>query len=296
MNRKKYGFVFCLLVVIAMISLGTVSIYVNHEEKKETTEQLRVVTSFYPMYVAAMNVTGGCKSVILENLSEPQTGCLHDYQLTPEDMVLLSKADVFIINGGGIENFLSEVASRYPNLTIIEAGEGIEMSGENAHLWMDTEKYQKQVQNIAKGLSEVDETNKKIYQKNADAYCEQIADLTEEYRDTCNGNGQKVVLFHEGLEYAANEWNLNDVYTLNLDEERQVSAGEVADVLSAIQKDGAKMILAERTYGEELAESVKKETNVPAVYLDTCVRGKYEKDAYLKAMRSNLEALKEALQ
>ena len=42
------------------------------------------------------------------------------------------------------------------------------MSGENAHLWMDTEKYQKQVQNIAKGLSEVDETNKKIYQKNAD--------------------------------------------------------------------------------------------------------------------------------
>ena len=176
MNRKKYGFVFCLLVVIAMISLGTVSIYVNHEEKKETTEQLRVVTSFYPMYVAAMNVTGGCKSVILENLSEPQTGCLHDYQLTPEDMVLLSKADVFIINGGGIENFLSEVASRYPNLTIIEAGEGIEMSGENAHLWMDTEKYQKQVQNIAKGLSEVDETNKKIYQKNADAYCEQIAD------------------------------------------------------------------------------------------------------------------------
>ena len=258
MNRKKYGFVFCLLVVIAMISLGTVSIYVNHEEKKETTEQLRVVTSFYPMYVAAMNVTGGCKSVILENLSEPQTGCLHDYQLTPEDMVLLSKADVFIINGGGIENFLSEVASRYPNLTIIEAGEGIEMSGENAHLWMDTEKYQKQVQNIAKGLSEVDETNKKIYQKNADAYCEQIADLTEEYRDTCNGNGQKVVLFHEGLEYAANEWNMNDVYTLNLDEERQVSAGEVADVLSAIQKDGAKMILAERTYGEELAESVKK--------------------------------------
>lgn len=134
MNRKKYGFVFCLLVVIAMISLGTVSIYVNHEEKKEATEQLRVVTSFYPMYVAAMNVTDSCESVTLENLSEPQTGCLHDYQLTPEDMVLLSKADVFIINGGGIENFLSEVASRYPNLTIIEAGEGIEMSRVKMHI------------------------------------------------------------------------------------------------------------------------------------------------------------------
>ena len=276
--------------------MGLTGWYVSQTQEQTDGQELTVVTSFYPMYIAAENVIGDADGVRLENLSEPQTGCLHDFQLTPEDMVLLSKADVFIINGGGIENFLSEVASRYPNLTIIEAGEGIEMSGENAHLWMDTEKYQKQVQNIAKGLSEVDETNKKIYQKNADAYCEQIADLTEEYRDTCNGNGQKVVLFHEGLEYAANEWNMNDVYTLNLDEERQVSAGEVADVLSAIQKDGAKMILAERTYGEELAESVKKETNVPVVYLDTCVRGKYEKDAYLKAMRSNLEALKEALQ
>ena len=122
MNRKKYGFVFCLLVVIAMISLGTVSIYVNHEEKKETTEQLRVVTSFYPMYVAAMNVTGGCKSVILENLSEPQTGCLHDYQLTPEDMVLLSKADVFIINGGGIENFSPDISIPSPASMIVRFG------------------------------------------------------------------------------------------------------------------------------------------------------------------------------
>ena len=208
MNRKKYGFVFCLLVVIAMISLGTVSIYVNHEEKKEATEQLRVVTSFYPMYVAAMNVTDSCESVTLENLSEPQTGCLHDYQLTPDDMVLLSKADVFIINGGGIENFISEVASRYPNLTIIEAGEGIEMSGENAHLWMDTEKYQKQVQNIAKGLAEADSANAETYRKNADAYCGKVSDLAAEYHDTCNGAGKKVVLFHEGLESVANEWNL----------------------------------------------------------------------------------------
>lgn len=296
MNKKKYGFVFCLLVVIAVICLGTVTIYVDHEKGEETTRQIRVVTSFYPMYIAAMNVTDGCDSVILENLSEPQTGCLHDYQLTPEDMVLLSKADVFIINGGGIENFLSEVASRYPELTMIEAGEDMEMLGENAHMWMDTAKYQAQVQNIAKGLSKADAKNAEVYQKNADAYCEKISELTAEYQDVCNGHNKKVVLFHEGLEYVTREWGLNDIYTLNLDEERQISAGEVADVLAAIRKDGAEMILAERTYGEELAESVKKETGIRVVYADTCVRGAYEKDAYLKAMRSNLEALKEALQ
>jgi hypothetical protein len=108
-----------------------------------------------------------------------------------------------------------------------------------------------------------------FYQKNADAYCEQIADLTEEYRDTCNGNGQKVVLFHEGLEYAANEWNLNDVYTLNLDEERQVSAGEVADVLSAIQKDGAKMILAMKLLKENLCNGISQVFCSPNNYSQT---------------------------
>ena len=66
MNRKKYGFVFCLLVVIAMISLGTVSIYVNHEEKKETTEQLGWQPFIRCMLPAMSCVTK--KSVILENL------------------------------------------------------------------------------------------------------------------------------------------------------------------------------------------------------------------------------------
>lgn len=58
------------------------------------------------MYIAAENIVGDAEGVTLTNLSEPQTGCMHDYQLTPEDMKLLSRADVFIVNGGGIENFV----------------------------------------------------------------------------------------------------------------------------------------------------------------------------------------------
>ena len=86
------------------------------------------VTSFYPMYIAAENVIGDADGVRLENLSEPQTGCLHDFQLTPEDMKLLSTADVFIINGGGIESFMKEVAEAYPNLKIAFVAKGADNS------------------------------------------------------------------------------------------------------------------------------------------------------------------------
>ena len=67
----------------------------NTKNTDEADDMLTVVTSFYPMYIATLNIVDGVKGVRLENLSEPQTGCLHDFQLTPEDMKLLSTADVF---------------------------------------------------------------------------------------------------------------------------------------------------------------------------------------------------------
>ena len=106
-------------------------------------------------------------------LSEPQTGCLHDFQLTPEDMKLLSTADVFIINGGRIESFMKEVAEAYPNLKIIEACENISLlSGEeddthhhegeteeehahgdvNAHAWMSVPRYRTMFRQSHPGL------------------------------------------------------------------------------------------------------------------------------------------------
>lgn len=98
----------------------------------EADDMLTVVTSFYPMYIAALNIVDGVDGVRLENLSEPQTGCLHDFQLTPEDMKLLSTADVFVINGGGIESFMSDVAKAYPKLDVVEACEDVALLSEDA--------------------------------------------------------------------------------------------------------------------------------------------------------------------
>lgn len=316
MNKRKYGFVALLLTVIAVISLSATNAYVNHNKSENEGEQLRIVTSFYPMYIAAMNIVDGCDSIVLENLSEPQTGCLHDYQLTPEDMVLISKADVFIINGGGIESFIADIAEEYPNLTIIEAGTGIEMPNDNAHMWMNMRDYQKQVENIAKGLIQVtagmphdhshkeheehdhahgEESLAEHINENAASYCDKISALAKEYEDIKEHSGEKMILFHEAYEYVADEWGMEGVYTLNLDEERQVSAGEIADVLKAVKEDDVNLILAEEQYGEETAKSIQKETDVEVLYLDTCVRGEYEKDAYLTAMEHNLKLLQKAL-
>ena len=130
--KRKCRFVgimfLCIIIVCTMlVMLYERSSYSSTKEKGKFT----IVTSFYPMYIATLNIVDGADGVTLENLSEPQTGCLHDFQLTPEDMKLLSTADMFVINGGGIESFMSDVAKAYPDLTVTEACRDVQLIAED---------------------------------------------------------------------------------------------------------------------------------------------------------------------
>ena len=229
MRRNKYLFVFCMLLAIALASGIFTRTYLGLEKRQRELSGVHVVTSFYPVYIAALNVVGDSKNVTLANLSEPQTGCLHDYQLTPQDMILLSGADLFLVNGGGIESFLADVGKAYPNLAIAKASKGIELleEGENAHAWMDTRRYSEMVQNIATALGQADPDNQERYQYNADQYCEKIQELTEQLEEVrAFAQGKPVVILHEAYAYVAQELGMQNIYCLNLDEERQVSARE----------------------------------------------------------------------
>ena len=293
--KNKYIFVLLLLLCIAAGGLGLTGVYVNRQEPAQENRELTVVTSFYPMYIAAMNVIADTPGVTLENLSEPQTGCLHDYQLTPEDMKLLSTADVFIVNGGGIETFLTDVAEAYPDLQIINASEGIDLLDDNAHVWMNMENYEEQVENITEQLSETDTAHADQYEANGAAYREKIRELCSR-ADSLKAQiaGEPVVIFHEAYAYVAQEYGLFVAGTMDLDEERQVSAGEVAQILNVIRQDQVSVVLAEQLYGESMGDTVEAESDARVVYLDPITRGNYEKDSYLDAMENNIRLLEEA--
>ncbi len=300
MKKNKYVFVLVMLVVITVVSGLLTNIYVKESSSKQEEQTLTVVTSFYPMYIAALNVIGDTDGVHLQNLSEPQTGCLHDFQLTPEDMKLLSKADVFIINGGGIESFMKDVAKSYPDLTIIEASEGIDLledeGEENAHAWMSVATYEEQVNHIAEGLAAADEKHASDYQKHADAYVVKLDALKERQQKVAEKiKGQSVILFHEAYDYVADDYGLDVAYVLDLDEERQVSAGEVADVLAAVRDDHVKYILAEELYGKSMGDTVEKETDAKVIYLDALNRGDYDADSYIKGMSANIDLIEQYL-
>ncbi len=308
--KNKYLFVLLLLLAMSLLGYGFVWRYKGQEQQER--EGVTIVTSFYPMQIAAMNVVGDCQGVTVECLSEPQTGCLHDYQLTPQDMILLSHADVFLVNGGGIEGFLTEVAKEYPGLVILDAGEDVfsgeahsdsddasgevHHHGENAHAWMSISHYKQQIESICQGLSQADPAHREVYRQNADAYLVKIREvekLAGEVREQAAGT--PVVIFHEAYEYLAEDLGMPVEGLLNLDEERQVSAGETADIIGTIQEHGIRMLLAEELYGKDMGRTVEAETGCRVYNLDTLVRGEVTADAWLIGMRENLRILQEAL-
>lgn len=291
--KHKYGFVAILLLAVAFLGFCFTGIYVNSQEKEK--DGFLVVTSFYPMYIAAENIVGESENVTLKNLSEPQTGCMHDYQLTPEDMKLLSGADVFIINGGGIETFLAKVAQAYPDLLIVDASEGVDLEEDNSHVWMSIPAHMQQVQNIARAVCDLDGENREYYEARKEEYLSELSKLKEQQEEIRREiQGEKIISFHEAYDYVARDFGLTVALTLDLDEERQVSAGEVADVLSAVEDEGISVIFAEELYGREMAQTVQKEADVTVCYLDTLVRGEYEPDSYIKNMKENIRLIREA--
>lgn len=319
--KNKYLFAAVMLCAILIVGMGLTTLYVNSSQETQTDHTLTVVTSFYPMYIAADNIIDGADGVRLENLSEPQTGCLHDFQLTPEDMKLLSTADVFIINGGGIETFMKKVAAAYPDLTVIEACEQTELLPEtdgdshdhdhenededhednednedvNAHAWMSIPAYETQVNAIAQGLSAADPSRSSLYTQNEKTYRDKLETLRKR-QDKLKEKlkGEPVILFHEAYAYVAEDYGLDVKYLLNLDEERQISAGEVSDVISAVKNDHTNYILAEKLYGKSMGDTIEKETGVTVLYLDPLNRGDYDKDSYIDGMTKNMDLLEEA--
>ena len=325
MFKKKLGFLLMIMLVLSLGGYAVCSMAGTKQLEKE--DDFLLVTSFYPMYILAQNLTEHAEGITVSNLTENQTGCLHDYQLTSGDMKLLSAADAFLINGAGMELFVEKILENYENLPVIDASEGITLlegvghhshdheeeeeehdhpaeeehahthsHEENGHVWMDVHLYRIQLQTVATQLKQlVPEQSGAI----ETAYKAYDAELEELFRDmqymSLQTEGTPVVIFHEAFAYFAEELQMEVLAVLSLDEETVPSAGEIAEVIEEIKYHGSALILIEEQYGEH-ARKIMEETDATVVYLNPLVTGDGSAHSYVREMQNNLEALKSAIE
>ena len=294
-----------LTLVLALTTLALVGCGgADKPAEKKTAEPFRIVTSFYPMYVATINITDGVDGVEVYNMTKPQTGCLHDYQLMTEDMKTLEKADAFVINGAGMEDFMDKVTEQQKKLKVIDASRGIELihddeEGDNPHVWLSVTDAITQVRNIADQLKEADPAHAAAYEKNAVAYIEKLTSLKSEMHAALDNVPHKdIVTFHEAFPYFAKEFNLNIIGVVEREPGTEPTPTELQETIEQVNALPTKVLFTEPQYSPAAAETIARETGAKIYTLDPVVTGEATpaaKNAYIDTMKNNMKTLQEAL-
>ena len=277
---------------------------------------VRIVTTFYPMYVFALNVTEGIEGVAVQNMADQSVGCLHDYQLQTRDMVALEGADALIINGGGMEQFMDKVISLRADLPVIDASAGIDMlpegeyeadgghddhdghnHGVNAHVWLDPKLAAVQVENIGEGLAAADPVHADAYRANAAAYARRLTELDAELSaQLAPVAGERIVTFHEAFPYFANAYGIEIAGVIEHEPGEDPGTREIAQTCDLVTNLGIRALFVEPQYPQKAAETIARETGAGIYTLDPVVSGDGTKESYETIMRENARVLLEALE
>lgn len=308
MGSRRWMTILCVLLTTLMLLCGcginekaTETAAKNTEANTASVHDLTIATSFYPMYIFALNITKDIPNVSVVNMTPQTAGCLHDYALSTEDMKNLENAQVLIINGAGMEAFMDKVIEQRPDLQIVDASKGIqliEQDGEkNPHVWVSISKAMQQVQNIGDQLALLDPQHAEKYKENTAAYLDKLEAEKLKMHQALDGlNNRDIITFHEAFPYFAEEFDLNIVGVIEREPNTEPNAKQLAETIEIIKNLKVKALFAEPQYSVKIAETIAQETGATVYTLDPAVTGPMEADAYITIMDRNLEVLKEALQ
>ena len=302
---KRFTYVLCALTaVLSLLLTGCGGQQAQRDAAKDG--EFVIVTSFYPIYIEVLNITEGVEGVKVVNMTKPQTGCLHDYQLTTEDLKTLEGADALVVNGAGMESFLDKVTAQQQSLKIIDASRSDnihllkEGEEDNPHVWLSVTYAIEQVKAITSQLCEADPKHEKQYRDNAMAYVVKLMDLREEMHGELDNLPHKdIVTFHEAFPYLAKEFRLNIVSVIEGEPGTEPAPKELEELIAKVQGLPVKVLFTEPQYSPAAAETIARETGARLYQLDPVVTGESSpeaKDAYIDTMRKNMKVLKEALQ
>jgi zinc transport system substrate-binding protein len=286
--------------VVATAIWGTVLCAGGVSAAFPASKPVRITASFYPMYIATLNVTKGITGVEVRDLTKPMTGCLHDYSITTDDMKQLTKTDIFVVNGAGMESFLDKVIKQQPNIKIVSASNGIGLlkavEGANPHVWVSVSLHIKQVQNIASQLALADPRHAKQYGRNAATYVAKLKKLRSDMHAGLKDlKSRDIITFHEAFPYFAKEFGLHIAAVIEREPGSEPSARELAETITLIKKAKVKAMFAEPQYPAKAAQAIARETGAKLYTLDPVVTGPMKDDAYIVIMTKNLSELRKAL-
>ena len=239
----------------------------------------------------------------------PKGGVVETFDPSPRDIAAVSDADVVVMNGLGLDDWLLRVihaanpgvpvvrlAEDLPGVTYVEAEDG---EGTNPHLWLDVANGERYATRIAEALAAADSSHAAQFRAGGDAYVERLKALDAEVRAqvaTIPVGNRKLVSFHEAFPYFAQAYGLRIVGSVVGVPGQDPSAGEVAALVDSIKRSGAKAVFTEAGFNPDLARAIAQEAGVNVesnLYNDSL--GDPPVDTYEGLIRWDVQRIVEAL-
>lgn len=286
-----YKFISFMLTLILLFNcFGCTSI--------DNEDDFKIVTSFYPIMLLTKMVTENIDSISVNNLASPDTGCLHDYALLPADLKNLENADIFVINGLGMESFTDKVSAQIPQLKTIDLSKGVTPYNDNAHIWLSPKNAQKMIATLCYELVTVFPQYSEQLNSNTKKYTNLLIELDNEIKVYAEAfNNASVITCHEAFDYFALEYNLRIDGTIQREPGEEPTTKELVETTNLIKSVGTKILLSEPQYSTTAADTLARETGAKIYELDPIVTGENSDlpDAYFTKMKNNLNILNEAI-
>lgn len=290
--------------------------------------KLDVLCSFFPIYLFTKNVVGDRPNVHVTLMLPAEMGCPHDYDLKPDDVKMLAAADLFVMNGSGLEEFTEDQLHRAnAKVKLVDSSRGVDAikiedehghehgheeddhdhahehahdhgAGVNPHYFSSPRQAAAQVMAIAEALAKADPAGAETYRKNASAYAARLGKLADEYKERLSKIAEKkIVTMHEVFDYLARDCGLEVVGTIHSAPGHDPSAGQMRKLIEEIKKKKAAAVFVEPQYQARIGETIAKDAGIPVHVLDPVASGPKDAapDYYEKKMRQNLETLEKAL-
>jgi zinc/manganese transport system substrate-binding protein/manganese/iron transport system substrate-binding protein len=239
----------------------------------------------------------------------PAGSDVHTYQAKPDDLRSVAAADLIVMNGLGLDDWLEEtILAASSRAAIVRLGpdnEGVELlpgdgpATQNPHLWLDVTYAELYVARIAAALMAADPANASEIDRTSGSYAQTLVDLDRWVRDqiaTMPEGNRRLVTFHDALPYFAREYGLVVVGVAVEAPGQDPSAGEIAALMDAIRVSGVRAIFSEDQFPTTLVDQIGRETGATVVAdLFTDSLGSPPVTSYEALIRWDVQRIVEAL-
>lgn len=278
------------LIIIILLSIFAC----NNNDNKNTSDKLQIYTSIYPVYDFTKKIGG--EKITVYNMTK--TGAEpHDFEITSRDMANLSKADLFIYNGGGMEHWVDSVKESLPNVKYVDSSSNINNENNlDSHFWLSPKNAKIQMENIKNGLAEIDLENKNYYESNYNLYANRLDELDNKIKTSLsNIKNRNLVLTHPAFGHFCKEYSFNQI-AIARDE---ADPKAMADIITFIKNNNVRAIFYEEFSSSKLVDSIASETKIKALTLNPIESLSEENieagEDYFSIMEKNLISLIDGL-